>query len=261
MNQTSLKTMFLVTFLLFIYGLFISSVLADKGSIINSACIDIDLCTGCLSCGGKNINDVYYAIQALLLLNVAIKASPIDYHHTLRHPFVRVFQHLIKVLGLNFKSLSTKKFHCASCYVNKSHTLCFGPNSFTSNKPLQLIYYDVWGFIQKSIDDFAYYVMFVDQYSKYIWLYPITYKSNVLKIFTQFKLQFQKYTNTPIVSIFNDNGGEYQALIPPFQSMGISHYTPLPYTTKQNGTTERRHRHIVETGLALLHYAGLPLTF
>ncbi|KAD4586624.1 hypothetical protein E3N88_24225 [Mikania micrantha] len=29
----------------------------------------------------------------------------------------------------------------------------------------------------------------------------------------------------------------------------------------QNGVAERRHRHIVETGLALLHYAHLPLSF
>ncbi|KAJ9555944.1 hypothetical protein OSB04_010558 [Centaurea solstitialis] len=33
--------------------------------------------------------------------------------------------------------------------------------------------------------------------------------------------------------------------------MGISHFTTPPHTPEQNGIAERRHRHIVETGLAL----------
>ncbi|KAK1416517.1 hypothetical protein QVD17_32308 [Tagetes erecta] len=43
--------------------------------------------------------------------------------------------------------------------------------------------------------------------------------------------------------------------------MGISHFTTPPHTPEQNGTAERRHRHVVETGLALLHFAGLPTHF
>ncbi|KAL4590424.1 hypothetical protein LXL04_003353 [Taraxacum kok-saghyz] len=213
-----------------------------------------DLCTGAPLMRGENINDVYYANRVLLpQLNNDTKVSPLDFHHTLRHPSAH--------LGLNFKSMSKLNFHCPSCSVNKSHKLPFGQNSFTADKPLQLIYSDVWGPVQKSIDGFAYYVVFVDYYSKYIWLYPIKFKSDVSKIFPQFKLLVEKYFNTSIISMFTDNGGEYQALIPLFKSMGISHYTTAQHTPEQNGIAERRHRHIVETGLALLHYVGLPLTF
>ena len=41
----------------------------------------------------------------------------------------------------------------------------------------------------------------------------------------------------------------------------ISHHTSPPHTSKHNGFSERRHRHIVETGLALLPRASLPLSF
>lgn len=35
----------------------------------------------------------------------------------------------------------------------------------------------------------------------------------------------------------------------------------MPHTSSQNGIAERKHRHIVETGLALLAHSSLPLRF
>ncbi|KAL4571517.1 hypothetical protein LXL04_018277 [Taraxacum kok-saghyz] len=57
------------------------------------------------------------------------------------------------------------------------------------------------------------------------------------------------------------NGGEFIKLATYLQQHGISHFTTPPHTPEQNGIAERRHRHIVETGLSLLHHANLPLTF
>jgi histone deacetylase 1/2 len=37
-----------------------------------------------------------------------------------------------------------------------------------------------------------------------------------------------------------------------FQTIGIHHRLICPHTHEQNDTVERRHRHIVETGLTLL---------
>jgi histone deacetylase 1/2 len=34
-----------------------------------------------------------------------------------------------------------------------------------------------------------------------------------------------------------------------------------PHTSQQNGVAERKHRHLVETGLALLAHSSLPLRF
>jgi hypothetical protein len=57
-------------------------------------------------------------------------------------------------------------------------------------------------------------------------------------------------------------GGEYQKLHNQiFTSLGIAHRVSCPHTHQQNGSTERKHRHIVETGLALLAHVGVPLKF
>jgi len=42
---------------------------------------------------------------------------------------------------------------------------------------------------------------------------------------------------------------------------GISHLTSPPHTPEHNGFVERRHRHIVDTGLSLLTHASLPCIF
>lgn len=71
----------------------------------------------------------------------------------------------------------------------------------------------------------------------------------------------EKFFNLHIRAIYSDNGGEYIKMANFLATNGISHYLTPPHTPEHNGFAERRHRHIVETGLALLHHASLPLKF
>jgi hypothetical protein len=59
----------------------------------------------------------------------------------------------------------------------------------------------------------------------------------------------------------SDWGGEYRKLDSFFTSLGIAHHVSCPHTHQQNGDIERKHRHIVEVGLALLSHASMPLKF
>jgi histone deacetylase 1/2 len=58
-----------------------------------------------------------------------------------------------------------------------------------------------------------------------------------------------------------DWGGEYEKLNGFFQKIGIVHHVSCPHAHQQNGSAERKHRHIVEVGLALLANASMPLKF
>jgi len=78
------------------------------------------------------------------------------------------------------------------------------------------------------------------------------YNSNFLQ---QIKLVFV------IKSLQSDNTKEFLSLIKMLRSFGITHRLTCPHTQQQNDSIERKHRHIVETGLALLFASSLPLTF
>ncbi|KAL4586189.1 hypothetical protein LXL04_010821 [Taraxacum kok-saghyz] len=226
-----------------------------------------DLRTGAPLMRVMNVNDVYYAainsLRRLSQINSTTTStgSLLSWHHKFGHPSIKVLKLLLKNLGISHNNMSSTLFHCDACSINKSHKMPFDENSFQIFKPLELVYTDVWGPVQPSNDGYTYYVIFVDFYSKYCWFYPMKRKSDVSVLFPQFKTLVEKFFHTPLVSLFSDNGGEYTGLIPYLQQHGISHFTTPPHTPEQNGVAERCHRHIVETGLSLLHHAKLPLSF
>lgn len=61
-----------------------------------------------------------------------------------------------------------------------------------------------------------------------------------------------------IRTLYSNNGGEFIGLRPFLATHGISHFTSPPHTPEHNGQAERKHHHVVETGLALLSHASLP---
>ena len=94
-----------------------------------------------------------------------------------------------------------------------------------------------------------------------MWMFPLKQKSKVQRVFIRFKTLVEIFFKHTIISLYSDNGGEYIALRHTLAHHGISHFTTPPHTPEHNGVSERRHRHIVETGLSLLTHASLPLIF
>ncbi|KAL6321050.1 hypothetical protein AAG906_012034 [Vitis piasezkii] len=86
-------------------------------------------------------------------------------------------------------------------------------------------------------------------------------KSEVKDVFIRFKAIVETHFQKKIHTLYSNNGGEYLALRTFLATHGITHLTTPPHTPEHNGYSERRHRHIVETGLTLLSHASLSLTF
>jgi histone deacetylase 1/2 len=83
----------------------------------------------------------------------------------------------------------------------------------------------------------------------------------VFQKFHDFQSMVERQFDRKILAIQTDWGGEYQKLSTFFQRIGISHHVSCPYAHQQNGSAERKHRHIVEVGLSLLAHASMPLKF
>jgi len=123
-----------------------------------------------------------------------------------------------------------------------------------SPQPLELIHKDIWTSPVLSVSGYKYHVVFIDNFSRFTWIYPLHHKSKVFENFVKFKLLVEKQFSTQIKQLQSDGGGEYTSM--QFQSFltkhGIIHRKSCPYTSQQNGLAERKFQHILEMSLTLL---------
>ena len=107
-----------------------------------------------------------------------------------------------------------------------------------SKAPLELIFSDVWGPAPTSVGRNNYYVSFIDDFSKFTWLYLLRKKSDVFQKFRDFQQHVERLFNKKILAMQSDWGGEYQKLNSFFDKIGISHHVSCPYAHQQNGSAE-----------------------
>lgn len=191
-------------------------------------------------------------------VHIGERSSVNVWHQRLGHPSASSLQHIMKALPINGSSSLS---FCEQCQFGKSHKLPFLHSVFASSRPLELVHSDVWGPSPiVSVSGFRYYLVFVDDFSKYTWFFPLVYKSNVFYTFLHFKFQIEKMLASSIKCLRINGGGEFMnAQFCRFLTTnGISHQVSCPHTPEQNGCAERKHRHIVETGLTLLFQTSLP---
>ena len=146
--------------------------------------------------------------------------------------------------------------------IRKIIALSLGPIGHKISALLELLFNDVWGPAPLfSLDGYRYFVIFIDAHTKYVWYYPLIAKTDVYSVFHRFKNFVERQFSLQIKSIQINWGSEYHKLSIFFQTIGIHHHLICPHTREQNGTKERRHRHIIETGLTLLGQCKAPFRF
>lgn len=144
------------------------------------------------------------------------------------------------ILCLNYFSLSDNIFtsmnSCNSCLCNKSYKLLFQKSSFHSTKPLQLVFSDILGRprLQSNVG-FHYYVIFLDHFTRFSWIFPMKLKYDMVTIFPAFKNQIENLLREKIITLFLYRGGEYVGLAKILSQNGITHLTSQPHTPEHNG--------------------------
>lgn len=151
---------------------------------------------------------------------------------------------------------------CTSCQLGKSCKLSFALKNKIEKEPLIKIHCDLGGLAPvASSQHMKYYVLFVDDNTRYTWLHPIRMKSEFFEVFLKIQKMVEKQFSKPIKIFQCDGSGEFisNVFIKHLESYGIIRQMSCPNTLEQNGISERKHRHMVEIGLTLLFHAKLPL--
>ena len=149
---------------------------------------------------------------------------------------------------------------CQECVESKFSKPPFHSVDNRVSKPLDLIHTDKCD--MKSIPSRGgnkYFITFIDDYSRYCYVYLLMSKDEAVNAFKSYKAEVETQLNKKIKIIRSDRGGEYEF---PYEEIctefGIVHQMTAPYTPQSNGVTERKNRSLKETMNALLNSSGLP---
>lgn len=235
-------------------------------------CAIQDLKTGKLVGIGRRVGWLYL-LQSLALsaeskshVVAATPTAPVSiypfmsWHSRLGHVSFSRLSYMINK-GLLGDTRLDKEPNCISCRLAKQPALSFNLSTSVSTEPFALIHSDVWGKSPiMSKGGALYYVSFIDDYSRYTWVYLFSSRADFLKLYVDFstmiKTQFGK-----VIKVFRaDQGEEY--ISNPFKEFLKTQGTILQLscseTPEQNGVVERKHRHIIETSRTQLISGSVP---
>ncbi|PKU77959.1 Retrovirus-related Pol polyprotein from transposon TNT 1-94 [Dendrobium catenatum] len=137
---------------------------------------------------------------------------------------------------------------CAVCKASKSHKLAFKHSSVSTSVPLVVLYLDVWGPSPVSSNQgYKYYLLIVDEYFRFTWLFLLCAKSETTNIIINCKTLIENHLPFKIKCPQTDGGTEFvnTELSAFLQKNGIMQQISCPYTPEQNGIAERKNRPIL----------------
>ncbi|KAE8673149.1 hypothetical protein F3Y22_tig00111810pilonHSYRG00151 [Hibiscus syriacus] len=145
---------------------------------------------------------------------------------------------------------------CGGCQYGKAHQLPYDESKFKAKEPLELVHSDVFGPVkQQSISGMRYMVTFIDDFSRYVWVFFMKEKSDTFSKFKEFRDSAEGEVGKKICCLRTDNGGEYRSneFSQYLRECRIRHQYTCANTPQQNGVAERKNRHLAEICRSMLH--------
>ncbi|GJU32872.1 ribonuclease H-like domain-containing protein [Tanacetum coccineum] len=151
--------------------------------------------------------DLYPVTKPYSTPSAFLSVSPTTWHQGLGHPGAEVLRSLI---SCNFISCNKDKLPFVSSNTHVSS--CF-----------DIIHFDIWTSPIVSVGGFKYYVLFLDHFSPYLWIYTLRNKSEVFQKFIHFQSYVKNQFKCEIKAFQCDHGGEFDNtnLLHLFEKNGI----------------------------------------
>ena len=154
---------------------------------------------------------------------------------------------------------------CKGCVVGKHPNLKFDRGKASqASCILGLINFDINGPMTITSMNGSRYVMnFVDDFSRYTWVFFVKKKSEVCEKFTKLKALIENASSLKIKILRSDNGGEYvcNELLHICSQIGIQVQHSFPYTPQQDSVAKRKNQSLQEMTTCMLDSKKLAAKF
>jgi hypothetical protein len=184
------------------------------------------------------------------------------WHRRLAHINYKALPYICKVITGLPELKGDHKGVCNGCAQGKNIKNPFPKRDNKTKGVLELIHSSVCGPMPpSSIRGYAYYVSFIDDYSRKTWIYLLKTKDEVFSKFKKFKALIENLSEKKIKILKSDNGGEYTSkeFVIFCKDVGIKRELTTPYNPQQNGVVERKNRTILEAVKTMIHDQVLPM--
>jgi hypothetical protein len=129
------------------------------------------------------------------------------WHSRFGHPGHDALQHLSRLAG--FSCSPSSRHTCHACRLGKHVRLPFSESTHISSFPFQLLHCDVWTSPIMSNSGYKFYLVILDDFSHYVWTFPLRHKSDVLPTLISFHAFVGTQFQCAIQCFQTDNGREF----------------------------------------------------
>jgi hypothetical protein len=168
---------------------------------------------------------------------VAKGSSPL-WHRRLGHPGHEALSKLASSVPCSIEDCSDL---CHACQLGRHVCLPFPVSSSRASNKFDLIHCDLWTSPVVSVLGYKYYLVILDDCTHYLWTFPLRLKSDTFSTLARFIAYASTQFAARVKVVQCDNGREFNnsSARAFFLSRSIHLRMSCPYTSPQNGKTER----------------------
>jgi transposase InsO family protein len=189
--------------------------------------------------------------------HILVAVATSTWHRRLGHPGSDALSSLSRS---SFISCNSTNDFCHACQLDKHIRLPFSSSSSRAEKTFNLLHLDLWTSPVISVFSSKYYLVILDDFTHYLWIFPLKQKSDTFTTLSNFFAYVATQFSYTIKAIQCDNGREFDnsSTRTFLLSKGAQLRMSCPYTSPQNGKVERIIHTINNVIRTLVIQASLP---